>query len=125
MAVLMRSISGIRGIVGESLTPPMVLEYVNAFLQITGASTVVIGRDTRTSGPMLETLIAQGCGASGVKPVILGIASTPTVEMMVPRLKADGGIIITASHNPIEWNALKFGSNVFFKRCHSFIHSCE
>ncbi len=108
MSGLMRSVSGIRGIVGDSLTPPLVLNYVNAFLQITKASKVVIGRDTRSSGSMLENLVVQGCAASGVKAIVLGISSTPTVEMMVPRLKAEGGIVITASHNPIEWNALKF-----------------
>ncbi|MBF0430185.1 MAG: phosphoglucosamine mutase [Fibrobacteria bacterium] len=117
MSRLMRSISGIRGIVGESLTPPILLNYLNAFLQVTKASKVVIGRDTRVSGPMVESLIIQGCIASGVEPIILGISSTPTVEMMVTELKADGGIIITASHNPVEWNALKFLNNqgVFLK----------
>jgi phosphomannomutase len=108
MSVLMRSVSGIRGIVGDSLTPPVILNYLNGFLQVTGASRVVVGRDTRSTGKMIEDLVVQGCMASGVEAVILGVASTPTVEMMVPHLKADAGVIITASHNPIEWNALKF-----------------
>ncbi len=117
MSVLMRSVSGIRGIVGESLTPPMLMEYLNAFIQITQAKKVVIGRDTRPTGPMIEALIAQGCRAAGVESVMLGVASTPTVEMMVPHLGADGGIIITASHNPIQWNALKFldSEGIFLK----------
>ncbi len=108
MSVLMRSISGIRGIVGDPLTPPLLLEYLNAFIQVTQAKKVIIGRDTRVTGSMIESIIAQGCAASGVEAVSLGIASTPTVEVMVPHLHADGGIIVTASHNPGEWNALKF-----------------
>ncbi len=108
MSTLMRSVSGIRGIVGDPLTPPLLMNYLNAFIQITKAKKVVVGRDTRTTGPMIESLIAQGCCAAGVEPIVLGLASTPTVEMMVTELKADGGIIVTASHNPIEWNALKF-----------------
>jgi phosphomannomutase len=108
MSVLMRSVSGIRGIVGPAFSPALIVNYVNAFVQLTGASKVVIGRDTRTTGPMIENLVASACAASGAEAVILGIASTPTVEMAVLDHKAGGGIIITASHNPIEWNALKF-----------------
>jgi phosphomannomutase len=108
VSALMRSVSGIRGIVGESLVPPMLLQYINAFLQLIQAKTVVIGRDTRCTGPLVEDLTVLGCSAAGVRCITLGIATTPTVEMMVPHLKASGGIIITASHNPIEWNALKF-----------------
>ena len=108
MSVLMRSVSGIRGIVGPAFSPSLVVNYVNAFVQLTGARKVVIGRDTRTTGPMIENLVASACAASGAEAVILGVASTPTVEMAVLEHKAGGGIIITASHNPIEWNALKF-----------------
>lgn len=115
MSVLMRSVSGIRGIVGPAFSPSLVVNYVNAFVQLTGAKKVVIGRDTRTTGPMIENLVASACAASGAEAVILGIASTPTVEMAVLEQKAGGGIIITASHNPIEWNALKFltGEGIF------------
>ena len=115
MSVLMRSVSGIRGIVGPAFSPSLVVNYVNAFVQLTGAKKVVIGRDTRTTGPMIENLVASACSASGAEAVILGIASTPTVEMAVLDQKAGGGIIITASHNPIEWNALKFltGEGIF------------
>lgn len=108
MSVLMRSVSGIRGIVGPAFSPSLVVNYVNAFVQLTGAKKVVIGRDTRTTGPMIENLVASACAASGAEAILLGIASTPTVEMAVLDHKAGGGIIITASHNPIEWNALKF-----------------
>lgn len=104
----MRSVSGIRGIVGPAFSPSLIVNYVNAFIQLTGAEKVVIGRDTRSTGPMIESLVASACSASGAEAVMLGIASTPTVEMEVISSKAGGGIIITASHNPIEWNALKF-----------------
>ena len=108
MSVLMRSVSGIRGIVGPAFSPSLIVNYVNAFVQLTKAKKVIIGRDTRPTGPMIENLVASACAASGAEAVILGIASTPTVEMDVIEAKAGGGIIITASHNPLEWNALKF-----------------
>lgn len=116
MSVLMRSVSGIRGIVGPSFSPPLIASYVNAFLGVLkaarggkeGSGKIVIGRDTRTTGPMIESLVAAACNASGAEALVLGIATTPTVELLVTEQKADGGIIITASHNPIEWNALKF-----------------
>lgn len=104
----MRSVSGIRGIVGPAFSPSLIVNYVNAFIQLTKAKKVVIGRDTRSTGPMIENLVASACSASGAEAVMLGVASTPTVEMEVLNCKAGGGIIITASHNPIEWNALKF-----------------
>jgi len=136
MSVLMRSISGIRGIVGDSLTPPMILDYLNAFLQVTGASRVVIGRDTRTSGAMLEQIVAQGCAASNVEALTLGISSTPTVEMMVPdtfehsdtliikvSVKIDEGWHINSTKPESEYliptqlelkgNGIEFGSAVF------------
>src|SRR3954468_1479963 len=108
MSVLMRSVSGIRGIVGPVFSPSLIVNYVNAFVQLTQAKKVVIGRDTRSTGFMIENLVASACSASGAEAIMLGIASTPTVEMEVLAAKAGGGIIITASHNPIEWNALKF-----------------
>lgn len=108
MSVLMRSVSGIRGIVGPVFSPSLVVNYVNAFVQLTKAKKVIVGRDTRPTGHMIEQLVASACAASGAEAVILGIASTPTVEMDVIESGAGGGIIITASHNPIEWNALKF-----------------
>lgn len=111
----MRSVSGIRGIVGPDFNPALIANYVNAFVQITGARKVVIGRDTRPTGAMVEGIVAAACQASGAEAVLLGMASTPTVEMAVLDQQAGGGIIITASHNPIEWNALKFltGEGIF------------
>ena len=117
MPVLMRSISGVRGIVGNPLTPTLLLEYLNGFLSVlqdkkgNKVHKVIIGRDTRNTSTVIEEIIAQGCATAGVDAVRLGVATTPTVEVMVPHLAADGGIIVTASHNPMEWNALKFLDN--------------
>ena len=108
MSKLMRSVSGIRGIVGPDFNPILVAGYVNAFVQLLRAKKVVVGRDTRPTGSMVESCVAAALQASGADAVMLGVASTPTVEMEVIRQKADAGIIITASHNPLEWNALKF-----------------
>ena len=108
MSKLMRSVSGIRGIVGPDFNPILIAGYVNAFVQLLGAKKVVVGRDTRPTGVMVESCVVAALQASGADAVMLGIASTPTVEMEVIRQKADAGIIITASHNPLEWNALKF-----------------
>ncbi len=108
MSVLMRSVSGIRGIVGDSLTPAVLLNHVKAFLEVTQAKKIVIGRDSRPTGDAVITFVAGICRLSGVEVIEVGLSTTPTVEVLVPHFKADGGIIITASHNPIEWNALKF-----------------
>jgi phosphomannomutase len=104
----MRSVSGIRGIVGPDFNPLVIAKYVNAFVQLTSARRVVVGRDTRPTGAMVERAVAAALQASGAEAVMLGVATTPTVEMEVTRHKADAGIIVTASHNPLEWNALKF-----------------
>lgn len=112
---LLKTISGIRGTIGgrpgENLTPQDVVECAAAFgawLMRTGAAArVVIGRDGRVSGEMLSQLVAQTLIALGVEVIDLGLSTTPTVEMAVPCHKAGGGIILTASHNPMEWNALK------------------
>jgi len=107
--VLMRSVSGVRGIVGEGLTPPVLATHVHAFVQAVGKGKVLVGRDTRDSGPLVEQVVCATLALSGCTAVKLGVATTPTVEMAV---QADpgavGGIILTASHNPAPWNALKF-----------------
>jgi len=108
-SVLMRSVSGIRGIVGEGLTPESLVSHVNSFAQAVGRGKVLVGRDTRDSGPAVEELVCAILAFSGCDAVKLGIATTPTVEMAVLKdSQAVGGIILTASHNPMEWNALKF-----------------
>jgi phosphomannomutase len=112
---LMISVSGIRGVVGEGLTPEVILKYSSAFGIMCKSGKVVLGRDSRVSGEMLKTAVVSGLLSTGCEVIDLGICATPTVEIAVEELKAKGGIIITASHNPIEWNALKFvGSDGLF-----------
>jgi phosphomannomutase len=112
---LMRSISGIRGIVGETLTPQVVISHTKAFLDLLKAKKIVIGRDSRPTGEAITELVCSVCSLCGVEVADAGLATTPTVELLVESLKASGGIIVTASHNPIEWNALKFlnGNGMF------------
>jgi phosphoglucosamine mutase len=105
---LMRSISGIRGIVGKTLTPQVVISHTKAFLDLLKAKKIVIGRDSRPTGGNITEMVCGVCNLCGVEVADAGLATTPTVELLVEQLKADGGIIVTASHNPIEWNALKF-----------------
>ena len=105
---LMVGISGIRGVVGESLTPDVVLKYSSAFGMLCKSGKVVLGRDTRISGEMVRSAVVSGLLSTGCEVVDLGVCATPTVEIAVEGLKASGGVIITASHNPIQWNALKF-----------------
>ncbi len=104
----MAGVSGIRGIVGESLTPDIVLRYAAAFGTICKSGKVVLGRDSRASGKMLRSAAVSGLLSTGCQVIDLGICATPTVEIAVKELKANGGVVITASHNPIQWNALKF-----------------
>ena len=111
MSKLMRSISGIRGIVGDTLTPQVLSSHVKAFLQITKAKRVVIGRDSRPTGEAIQQFVSGICRLSGVDVVDVGLSTTPSVEILTTHFKADAGIIITASHNPLEWNALKFLNN--------------
>jgi phosphomannomutase len=104
----MFSVSGLRGIVGKDMTAASVTQYAQMFGTFVGPGTVVIGRDTRKSGPMFRRAVIHGLNATGCIVIDLGIVPTPTVLFMVKNLKARGGISITASHNPIQWNALKF-----------------
>ncbi len=114
---LIRSISGIRGTIGgtpgEGLTPLDTVRYTAAFGTLikqrsrSSSPRVVLGRDARMSGPMMRDLVVGTLAGLGFEVIDLGLASTPTVEMAVPGEKAQGGIILTASHNPAQWNALK------------------
>lgn len=114
---LITSISGIRGTIGgipgESLTPVDIVNFTSAFARFIRKKAqkekikIVVGRDSRKSGPMLEQLVTGTLMAMGSDVLLLGLATTPTVEIAVPLEDADGGIILTASHNPGEWNALK------------------
>lgn len=118
MSELMVSVSGIRGIVGDSLTPDVILDYTRAFARLIRGGKVVLGRDSRVSGPMIASLITGALSSAGVDVIDLGIVPTPTVLLAIDDLKADGGIIVTASHNPKEWNALKLASSrgIFLNR---------
>ena len=114
---LIKSISGIRGtiggVTGDNLTPVDAVKFASAYGTLLKNNsdkeklTVVIGRDARISGPMIHTLVANTLVGLGINVIDLGLSTTPTVEIAVPMEKADGGIILTASHNPKQWNALK------------------
>ncbi len=109
------SISGVRGVIGQSLTPTLLTRFAQAFGTHTGSGTIVVGRDPRTSGEMVKHAVIAGILSSGGRVLDIGVCPVPTVQLQVRRRKANGGIAITASHNPAEWNALKFiGSNGLF-----------
>lgn len=112
---LIKSISGFRGTIGgrpgDNLTPQDIVECTAAFgqwvLTTVGKACIVVGRDGRISGDIVSALVINTLRAMGISVVDLGLSTTPTVEIAVPMEKAGGGIILTASHNPKEWNALK------------------
>src|SRR5213594_3906223 len=113
---LMVGVAGIRGIVGKDLTPEAVARYAAAFGVWTKTGkgprprrpAVVLGRDARTSGPMFARAASAGLMSVGCDVIDVGLVSTPTAQLAVEHHRAAGGIVLTASHNPIEWNALKF-----------------
>lgn len=122
---LIKSISGIRGTIGgntgENLTPVDIVKFTAAYGTLilqqsvgenaAATTTIVVGRDGRISGAMVKSLVIATLNGLGIDVVDLDLSTTPTVEMAVVLLKADGGIILTASHNPKEWNALKLLNN--------------
>ena len=109
------SISGVRGVIGESLTPGLLTRFAQAFGTYVGRGTVVIGRDPRTSGQMVKQAVIAGLLSSGCRVIDIGMCPVPTVQLLVRHHMAQGGIAITASHNPAEWNALKFiGGDALF-----------
>ena len=107
MSTLMVSVSGIRGIIGNGLEPQVIVKYSSAYADFIGKGKVIIGRDARVSGEMVKSLVVGTLLSKGLDVIDIGICPTPTVQYMVKTLKAQGGIAITASHNPNEWNALK------------------
>lgn len=108
MGRLMIGISGVRGVVGDTLSPELLVRLGQAFGTYCEGGSVVVGRDTRVSGDMVKHAVFSGLLSTGCKILDLGVCATPTAALMVRERKADGGIVISASHNPIEWNALKF-----------------
>ncbi len=114
-APLMISISGVRGIVGASMTAEVCLRWAQAFGHTCASGTVVVGGDSRISKTMMRAATISGLASSGVSIIDVGVVPTPTVSLAVEQHRACGGIAITASHNPAEWNALKFyGSDGLF-----------
>ena len=109
---LMVSVSGIRGRVGEALTPEVVARYAGAFgawAKNRGSSKrIVVGRDSRVSGPMFHRVVLSALQSVGCDVIDIGLTTTPTCQLAVEHHHAAGGLMISASHNPIEWNALKF-----------------
>src|SRR5881392_2250862 len=116
---LMVSVSGVRGLVGTDLTPEVVARWAAAFGVWAGDGkrpsgrraarpSIVVGRDARTSGPMFAGAATAGLQSVGCDVIDVGLVATPTVQLAVEHHRAGGGIMLTASHNPIEWNALKF-----------------
>ena len=110
---LMVSVSGVRGRVGEALTPEIMAKFAAGFgawarARNGGKATIVVGRDSRVSGPMFQAVVHAALQSVGCNVLDIGMVPTPTVQLAVEHHQAAGGLAITASHNPIEWNALKF-----------------
>ena len=108
---LIKSISGIRGTIGghtgDTLNPLDIVKFTTAYATFINGKKIVVGRDGRISGPMVRDVVCGTLGGMGYEVIDIGLATTPTTELAVRWHKADGGIIITASHNPTQWNALK------------------
>jgi len=111
---LMVSVSGVRGRVGEALTPEIVAKFAAGFGAWAkrraggGKARIVVGRDSRVSGPMFQPVVISALQSVGCDVILVDMAPTPTIQLAVEHHHAAGGLAITASHNPIEWNALKF-----------------
>ena len=106
--VLKESISGVRGVVGEGLTPEVLINYCGAFSATLSDGPIVVGRDSRPSGEAISRVVCGALQLAGRDVVDIGIQTTPTVELYTELIGAAGGVIVTASHNPAQWNALKF-----------------
>jgi phosphomannomutase len=111
MKPLKIGITGVRGIVGETFTPELAVEFAEAFGTYLDRGRILVCRDTRPSGPMIRSAVLAGLLATGCEVIDLGVCPTPSMQLAVRWLKADGGVAITAGHNPWQWNALKFVRN--------------
>src|SRR2546421_9028188 len=108
MKPLKIGITGVRGVVGETFTPEVAVGFAQAFATYLDSGRILVCRDTRLSGPMVCSAVVAGVLAGGCEVIDLGICPTPSLQLAVAWLKADGGIAVTAGHNPSPWNALKF-----------------
>lgn len=108
MKPLKIGITGVRGIVGEAFTPELAVGFAQAFGTYLDGGRIVICRDTRPSGPMVHAAVCSGLLAAGCEVIDLGVCPTPSMQLAVKQFSAEGGIAITAGHNPSQWNALKF-----------------
>ena len=110
MGNLIISASGVRGTIGSSLSPMEISRFATAFGTFIGSQTVVVGRDTRTSGEMVKGSLISGLIATGCCTIDVGVCPTPTVLLMSKKIRAGGSVVITASHNPVDWNGLKLAT---------------
>jgi phosphomannomutase len=108
MKPLKIGITGVRGVVGETFTPELAVAFAQAFGTYLDGGRILVCRDTRPSGPMVRAAVLGGLMAAGCEVVDLGVCPTPSMQLAVVRAGAEGGIAITAGHNPSQWNALKF-----------------
>jgi phosphomannomutase len=108
MKTLKIGIGGVRGVVGESFTPELAVSFAQAFATYVSKGRILLCRDPRPSGPMVAAAVASGILASGCELIDLGVCPTPSLQLAVPWLQAQGGIAVTAGHNAGHWNALKF-----------------
>jgi len=108
MKPLKIGIAGVRGIVGETFTPEVAVGFAQAFSTYLDSGRILVCSDTRASGPMVRAAVVAGLLAAGSEVIDLGVCPTPSLQLAVTWLKAEGGIAITAGHNPSHWNALKF-----------------
>jgi phosphomannomutase len=102
------SVSGVRGVVGSTFTPQLITSFAAAFGSYAGCGPILVGTDTRPSRHMVTNAVFAGLLGTGAEVVDLGVCPVPSVQVKVKETKAFGGIAVTASHNPVEWNALKF-----------------
>src|ERR1044072_9052501 len=116
MKPLKIGVTGVRGVVGETFTPELVVGFAQAYATYLDGGRILVCRDTRPSGPMVRAAVLAGLLAVGCDVIDLGVCPTPSMQLAVRELGAAGGIAITAGHNPSQWNALKFvrGDGLYF-----------
>ena len=105
---LMVGVSGVRGIIGEGLSPEIITRFAAALGTYLGPGPIIIGKDTRPSGLMVENAVIAGLMSVGTNIINIGVAPTPTIQFAIKKQGLSGGVIISASHNPEQWNAIKF-----------------